>query len=416
MRIPLAVACVASVAGAQTRGADTLSAGRIVPVVASRSDTTERYALYLPSRYDPSRRWPALLVMDPGGRALRGVQLFQEAAERDGYVVLSSYNTVADSTEDPNEAAVNAMLNEIQTRYAVDMRRVYFAGLSGTARLAWGFAAQLGNHVAGVIGFGAGLPWSNIENAVQLRRLSSLAFFGGAGTVDFNYDEVTTLDAWLDSLPSIPHRVAFYPGPHRWPPPLICGQALDWMQLQAMRAGLTPVDDSAVRALYDMRSAAARAALDSGDVYAAWRDYRRIVADFTGLHDVTAASTEAATQARSPELRRAIDRRQRLRNAFAEYREGVLSTYLDHFNHDRHVPTTAASLRQLDIPSLQRQAADTTDRLGADAAQRTLNSVYATISFYAPRAYVAAGDSTRALALLEVARAIRAPTPPETEP
>jgi len=354
MRIPLAVAWVASVAGAQTRGADTLSAGRIVPVIASRSDATERYALYLPTRYDPSRRWPALLVMDPGGRGLRGVQLFQEAAERDGYVVLSSYNTVSDSTEDPNDAAVNAMLQEIQTRYAVDVRRVYLAGFSGTARLAWGFAAQLGNHVAGVIGFGAGLPWSKLENAIQLHRLSSLAFFGGAGTVDFNYDEVTTLDGWLDSLPSIPHRVAFYPGPHRWPPPLICGQALDWMQVQAMRAGLTPVNDSTVRALYDARSTAARAAMDSGDVYTAWRDYRGIVADFTGLHDVTAASAEATRLARSADLRRAVDRRQRLRDAFAEYREGVLSPYLDRLYHDRHAPTTAASLRELRVPSLQR--------------------------------------------------------------
>jgi predicted esterase len=401
----------ASTADAQTANADTLSRGRIVPVVVSRSDTAERYALYLPTRYNGSRAWPALLVMDPRGRALVGARLFQEAAERDGYIVLSSYNTVSDSTEEPNDLALNAMLREIETRYTVDVHRVYLAGFSGTARLAWGFVGQLNGHVAGLVGFGAALPWSGPKALVQLHSLPRLAFFGGAGTLDFNYDEVTTLDATLDLMPSISHRVIFYPGPHSWPPASVCGAALDWMQLQAMRAGLTTVDDSVVQAQYAARLAAARAATDAGDVYTSWHEYRSIVADFTGLHDVTSATTALATLSGSADLSRAVDRRQRLRDAHAAYTTHVLFPYLARVEHDSHPPSTAAAVRELDLVSLQRRAADTTDRADADAAQRTLNDVRTAVSFYQPRRYFAAHDPARAVALLLVARAMQPADP-----
>jgi dienelactone hydrolase len=343
--------------------------------------------------------------MDPRGRALRSEALFEDAAERDGYIVLSSYNTVSDSTEEPNIRAVNALLGELQSRYSVDRHRVYLAGFSGTAKLAWGYAAQLRGLVAGVIGFGATLPWQDMDAAVALRGISSLAFYGGAGTLDFNYDVVTTLDEWLDSLPAIPHRVVIYPGPHNWAPAPLCGQAVDWMQLQAMRSKLIPVDDSVVRTLYDAWSAAARAARDSGDVYTAWREYRSLVADFSGLHDVSAASAAVAELARSPALRHSIDQRRRLREADSDYNARVLHPFFDRFDAP-HPPSAAASLRILGVAQFQRRAADSTDRLAADAAQRNLNMLYSLVDFYEPRHYLAAGDSTRAGILLEMAGAI----------
>jgi predicted esterase len=387
---------------------DTLPRGHVVPVVTSLSDTAERYALYLPSRYDPTKRWPVLIVMDPRGRALRAEALFEEGAERDGYVVLSSYNTLSDSTEEPNVKALNAILGDIQSRYSVDPHRVYLAGFSGTAKLAWGYAFQLRGLVAGVIGFGAALPWQNLDATVAMRGISSLAFFGGAGTLDFNYDAVMTLDDWLDSLPAIPHRVMIYPGPHNWAPAAVCGQAVDWMQLQAMRSKLTPVDDSVVRNLYDAWSAAARAARESGDVYTAWREYRSIVADFSGLHDVRAASAAVAELARSPALRHSIDQRRRLLSADSSYNVRVLYPYFARFE-EPHPPSAAASLRTLDVAAFQRRAADSTDRLASDAAQRTLNMLYSLVDFYEPRHFLAAGDSARVSVLLEMAHAIYPP-------
>ncbi|MEN3337915.1 MAG: hypothetical protein V7647_1591 [Acidobacteriota bacterium] len=54
--------------------------GQLLEHVPCRTDPAEHYTLYLPSAYDTTRRWPLLLVFDPGARALRAAQEFQPAA------------------------------------------------------------------------------------------------------------------------------------------------------------------------------------------------------------------------------------------------------------------------------------------------------------------------------------------------
>src|SRR4051812_443794 len=90
--LPLAsLAACAAPAAAQTPRA---TPGAVVRRVVSPSDSTQSYALYLPSQWSPGRRWPVLVLMDPGGRAGVPMQRFQDAAERNGWIVASSYNTV----------------------------------------------------------------------------------------------------------------------------------------------------------------------------------------------------------------------------------------------------------------------------------------------------------------------------------
>ena len=77
----------------------TLPSGRIIQRITSRADTTQRYALYLPSTFTRDRQWPVLFLLDPRGRALIPMQRFQPVAERLGYIVLSSYNTLSDGPD-----------------------------------------------------------------------------------------------------------------------------------------------------------------------------------------------------------------------------------------------------------------------------------------------------------------------------
>ncbi|HEU0079893.1 MAG TPA: hypothetical protein VFQ76_19760, partial [Longimicrobiaceae bacterium] len=197
--------------------------GETVERVAARSDPTQSYALYLPSGYDPSRRWPVLFLMDPRGRALVPLRLFRAAAERHGYAVLSSYDTRSDSAAamELNPRGLEAMLQDAQQLLAPDTRRVYLAGFSGTARAAWTFGYQLRDHVAGVVGFGAGLPPGAGALLAAGAADPPFAFFGGAGATDFNAQEVRTLAAALERL-GFPHHVDIYPGPHAWPPEEVC--------------------------------------------------------------------------------------------------------------------------------------------------------------------------------------------------
>src|SRR3989449_7582819 len=131
--------------------------GRLEERVTSATDTSQTFALYLPPGYTTVRHWPVLFVLDPRGRALLGLKLFQAAAARLGWVILSSYNTLSDGPPEPNVNAVNAMLAWVQAHPSVDPTRLYLAGFSGTARAAFGFAVALHGHVAGVIAVGGAL-------------------------------------------------------------------------------------------------------------------------------------------------------------------------------------------------------------------------------------------------------------------
>jgi predicted esterase len=418
----LVAAAVAAIAGnalpesihAQDTGAGAprVPAGVVIASVRSHADTAERYALYLPSHYDASRRWPALLVLDPRGRALLAMERFREAAERDGYIVLSSYNTVSDSTEEPNVRAVNAMLADLQDRFAADTTRMYLAGMSGTARLAWTFAYELSGHVAGIFGFAAGLPWRRIEAYVRLKQPASFAYFGGAGTGDFNFDEVRALDHALDSLDVLPHRAEYFEGMHGWPPATVCGDGLDWMELQVMKHRQRPSDDSLAHAWLAQRMAQARAADDSGRPFDAVVRYRAIRDDFRGLLDTRAADQRVTVLGQLPAVRDHERRDHALEGAFESYAQSRFTPFIHDLQNAAHPPSLENALRDLDIRDLQRQQRDSVhDRLGAQAAGRMLALVSVNTAFYEPRKYFARGDPSGALAILAIAHEIAPQSP-----
>src|SRR4029077_4005313 len=68
---------------------------------------------------------------------------------------------------------------------------------------------------------------------------STFAYFGAAGTRDFNYEEVLAMSERFRRT-RVPYRVVTFEGPHRWPPADMCGEALDWLELRAMLGGLRP--------------------------------------------------------------------------------------------------------------------------------------------------------------------------------
>jgi dienelactone hydrolase len=319
---------------------------------------------------------------------------------------LSSYNTASDTVEDPNVRALNAIFADLPQRFAVDMHRIYLAGFSGTARLAWGYADQIPDHVAGILAFSAGLPWSGVDAWMHLRKRTSFVWFGGAGTDDFNYDAVRSLDAQLDSLAAVRHRVEFYPGPHAWAPEPVCSDGVDWMELQAMTVGLEPRNDSAINVWYEKRVAVARAAEDSGALYDAYVEYRGIRDDFRTLHDVSDVSGRVVTLSRQPAIRREAQRRQDLTLAYDAYRSDTLMPFLASFAKSRHPPPLEKSLHVLGIPELLQRSRDSTDLLRAGEARRALAVVVVSTAFYGPRTYFAAKDATRALALLAIAQVI----------
>src|SRR5690242_6776687 len=207
-------------------------AGHLEERVTAASDTSQSYSLYLPPGYTTTRTWPILFVLDPRGRALLAEKLFEDAAARLGWVVMSSYNTLSDGPVEPNVKAMNAMLAAAQ-RLAIDSTRRYLAGFSGSARIGLHFAVQLRGQVAGVIVAGGAVGFEMGGPETAFAADSTFAVFGAAGTRDFNYEEVLAFGERLRTT-RVPYRVAVFDGPHSWPPAALCADALEWLELRAI--------------------------------------------------------------------------------------------------------------------------------------------------------------------------------------
>ena len=234
-------------AAAPVAAADTFPVGVVVDSVVSVSDPTQSYALYLPSEYDPARSWPVMYLMDPRGRAHIPMELFRDAAERYGWILISSYDTRSDGPVEPNEVALDAMLGDTQQLHSADLNRLYLCGFSGTARMSWPFAVNLAGHVAGMIGVGGGLPGGGVALAYPgMLETQPFSFFGASGNTDFNYEEMLKLNDMLGNF-DIPHRLVLFEGPHTWLPKDLAERGVDWLEIQAMKDGLRPVDLELVR-------------------------------------------------------------------------------------------------------------------------------------------------------------------------
>ena len=273
--------------------AQSFARGVIVDEVRCADDPSETYALYLPSDYTPDRAWNLLLAFHPAARGQVLVETYRAAAERYGYVVAAS-TTSRNGSWDVSAKAVRAMSRDVGRRFTIDAGRLYLTGHSGGARVAMEVA--LGpNDVAGVIASSAGFP------DAKPRRLVRFAVFATAGTEDFNYLELRRLDAALTS----PHFLHVFDGGHTVPPAAVATEAIEWLEIAAMRSGRRVVDAALVDALFTTRRARADAATDP---VLRLRLARALVADFAGLRDLTAEQAHLAALERESEVTRAVAR------------------------------------------------------------------------------------------------------------
>ncbi|HEU5262883.1 MAG TPA: hypothetical protein VFU41_15795 [Gemmatimonadales bacterium] len=367
------------------------------------TDTSQTYALYLPPGYGTEQRWPVLFVLDPRGRALLGLELFRAAAARLGYVILSSYNTLSDGPPEPNLVAMNAMLTSAQARLSIDPSRLYLAGFSGTARLALRFAVELRGHVAGVIAAGGALGFELGGPETTFAGDSRFAYFGAAGTRDFNYEEVRAMGDRFRTT-RVPFRVVAFDGPHSWPPVDVCSEALEWLELRAMLGTLRAMDSSWVRTRLAGELARASELEQLGRWDEAARLNEAIGRDYAGWPDARGAAARAATLRSSPVMIRYETEARRLGDR--DQRQGLDLPKILTWARAQHDPPAVRDLaHRLRIPELQRTV-ERGDSLEAASARRLLARILVHLAFYEPRTYLAGNSPDRALRMFETAIAI----------
>jgi predicted esterase len=383
---------IAAAAPAQT------PTGEPVEGLTCASDATQSYTLYLPSTFDPARQWPLLLVFDPRGRSVEMVELFRGAAEEYGWMLIASNDTRSDSGMEPNRRAVNALWLEINNKYPVDPRRIYAAGFSGTVYVAAALGKQTGE-LAGVIGAGG-------RFIDRLYPGTTFPFFGAVGTLDFNYPEMLELDEFLARNGNA-HRLEVFDGPHQWMPEPVARQAVEWLELEAMRRSLRSRDDDLISRLFASDVAAAELLESAGEAIAALRRYRAIERTFDRLHPTTEVARRADRLEAGPEYRRESKEHAKWLSYEEKYLNRLTAT-LREFRDEP--PRTASQLsRDLRIGELERRASG--DGFEAVTAQRLLHHVVTIVSFYLTRELLEKRMYGHAAAALEVATDIRDDNP-----
>ena len=281
-----------------------LVAGRVIEKVLCAGSPGESYALYLPSNYTPSRRWPILYAFDPGARGRIPVTLYKDAAEKYGYIVAGSNNS-QNFTNEPPERSIFAMWQDTHQKFSLDEHRTYTTGFSGGARTATMVALRCPVcAVAGVIAHGAGYP-----NSDKPSQKDKFLYFAAVGNQDFNWGEIVELRRAREEL-GLPYRVEVFDGEHQWAPAEIVEEAVEWMQLKAMQTGSLPRDDSFIGQFFSEMESRAKEAENRRDTIAQVSAYRSLVSDFSGLREVGEYGEKLGALKRSARLKEALKKEQ----------------------------------------------------------------------------------------------------------
>jgi len=271
--------------------------GEIIEKVTCIANPEQSYTLFLPPGYTPEKKWPILYAFDPLARGAVPVKLFQDAAKESGFILVGSNNSR--NGIDLN-AIVETLWSDTHQRFAIDERRVYTTGFSGGARVASAIALSYRGAVAGVIAASGG-PRPNFNPL----PVNQFAFFGTAGTEDFNFTEMQQLKRRMDEV-GVTNRLVVFEGGHEWPPAEICGEAISWLEVQAMKSGTRAKDNELIDRLLAAKSRTASDFETSKQSYEAYLEYGALVTEFKGLRDVSEFAAAAERLRNSKEVKAAI--------------------------------------------------------------------------------------------------------------
>lgn len=216
---------------------EILSPGQVHQSVNCVSDPSISYAIYIPSGFNPGKRYPLILAFDPHASGFIPVDHYKVLAEQYGFILAASNDSKNGQTREMTEKICQALMADIRTTYPIDTNRIYLMGFSGGARVA-GMMAMMHPGIRGVIACGAGLPGMSPMPEIRFE------FFGIAGLGDFNLNEMLQLNQALDQT-SVRHHLTTFNGSHEWPPETIINDAVLWINLTGQTGFSLPEKNAA---------------------------------------------------------------------------------------------------------------------------------------------------------------------------
>jgi predicted esterase len=257
--------------------AQMIAKGKLIDTVKCIDHPGYSYSLYMPSNYLSLKKWPAILIFDPGGQGTVAVGVFRKAAEKYGYIVACSNNS-RNGPLNNNFTAAGNMLTDLLKRFTLDEKRIYAAGFSGGSRIALALASS-NNFITGVIGCGAGFP--NDRNLYPSKK-SSFVYYGIAGNMDMNWLEMFDLMTFFNNNTSVIPYLRTFDGGHQWPSPEIIQEAVEWINLQAMKKKIVASDSAYISSYSNKTKTFINNLIATGNQYDAARYLQYAIRDFSG--------------------------------------------------------------------------------------------------------------------------------------
>ncbi len=344
--------------------------GQIIDKVVCAKDKTFSYALYLPSAYSPDKAWPVIVCFDPRAQGRRPLDLLQAAAESHGYIVAGSLDSKNGPLE-PSQRAAKAVWADIRERFSIDSERIYAAGFSGGAEVAVLFPYFVETKVAGIISCGAGLPPKH-----EPQWIKPAAYCGVIGSLDFRYWDMARLKELFENA-EVTHRLIFFEGWHQWPSAGLLAEAVEWLELIAMKSGLKAKASAYIEAEYQKRLQTAHALEEDGRLVRSVHELESMVSDFTDLLDTSGVEQRISEIRNQPEYQR-LEKEKRA----AEERELILQPRAVQVfaNFDELVSSRATVRlkdidRALDVDTLIADSTQTKDVFRSEMARRILSQI-----------------------------------------
>ncbi len=267
MKIKLFIFFASVVAGLSVLHAQevVLKRGFVQDSIKVNDSIPDTFAVYLPSYYEPSGKWPVLFAVDMEGRAKQIVQFFQSVAEKEGFIIAASHNIHDSLSIVQNTLVMNRMFNKVFTLFPIHKKRTYTAGLGEGAQFAT-IIASLIRPVEGVISCGAGIPYKEL-----LDPRNPFQFIGVVGRSDYNFN---SLFEDFDATPArkrgegkaqLVDYLMVFKGGEEWPPPSYLERAFEILNLKSMSNGDIRRDSSYVQGIYNRNSAKVTELVDGGD-------------------------------------------------------------------------------------------------------------------------------------------------------
>src|SRR4051794_3077960 len=208
---------------------DSFKAGKVVPFVTCKTNASQSYALYIPSKGN-KQTLPVIYFFDPHADGSLPLNKYKALADEYNFILIGSNNSKNGNDWSTTENIWNALFDDTQKRLKINSNRIYTCGFSGGAKVA-SYVALNHSGIKGVIVGGAGLPDGTSAGNFNF------TFTEVVGEGDMNMTDLVELNNELNRTPT-KHRIIFFDGKHEWSAESTMNIGFEGLQFDAMRQKL----------------------------------------------------------------------------------------------------------------------------------------------------------------------------------